>query len=69
MEFPPFKTLTSEGKDLLLELFWNKIQALESRLKELEAQLSKNSRNSGKPPSSDGLKRSNPKSLRKPSGL
>ncbi|MBE3101029.1 MAG: transposase, partial [Firmicutes bacterium] len=34
----------------------------------LKEQLSKNSKNSSKPPSSDGLKKPSPKSLRKPSG-
>lgn len=43
------------------------IQQLQVRVHELEAQLSKDSSNSGKPPSSDGLKRK-PKSLRKQSG-
>src|SRR6516225_173784 len=43
------------------------IAALLTRVQELEARLAKDSHNSGKPPSSDGLKRK-PKSLRKKSG-
>jgi transposase len=45
----------------------NMVQQLQARVHELEDQLSKDSSNSSKPPSSDGLKRK-PKSLRKPSG-
>jgi transposase len=41
-------------------------QALSARIRELEGQLSKNSKNSSKPPSSDGLKKTT--SQRKPSG-
>ncbi len=37
---------------------------LEARLEKLEAHLAKNSTNSSKPPSSDGLKKPNPKSRR-----
>src|SRR5262245_35723335 len=43
------------------------VQQLTARVHELEAQLAKNSTNSGKPPSSDGLKKK-PKSLRGRSG-
>lgn len=43
-------------------------QSLVKRVTELEQQLKKNSRNSSKPPASDGPAKPKPKSLRKPSG-
>ena len=44
------------------------VQTLEARIQVLEDQLSKNSRNSGKPPSSDGLSKPAPKSQGKRHG-
>ena len=45
-----------------------RIQQLEARVHDLETRLSKNSSNSSKPPSSDGLKKKKPKSQREKSG-
>src|SRR5215510_6881642 len=45
----------------------DQVQALVARVQELEARLAKDSHNSSKPPSSDGLRRK-PKSLREKSG-
>ena len=44
------------------------LQQVQARLQKLEDQAAKNSRNSGKPPSSDGLKKPAPRSLRKQTG-
>ena len=44
------------------------IAQLNQTIQELKEQLNKNSKNSSKPPSSDGFKKPAPKSLRKPSG-
>src|SRR5690242_10917965 len=44
-----------------------RVEQLAARVEELQARLAKDSHNSGKPPSSDGLKRK-PKSLRQRSG-
>lgn len=53
--------------DIILALQERLVQ-LEARVKDLEAQLARNSSNSGKPPSSDGLGKPSPKSLRESSG-
>jgi len=44
------------------------VQRLQAEVKALEGQIAKNSRNSGKPPSSDSYNRPAPKSLRKRHG-
>lgn len=54
-------------KDVLIALILKQneqIERLTERVKALEEQVAKNSRNSSKPPSSDGLKKPKPKSLR-----
>lgn len=54
-----------EGKEAVVKLFPSTIAVLAERVQKLEDQLAKNSRNSGKPPSSDGYDKPAPKSLRK----
>ena len=68
-KLPDLKLLSSEQKDHLIVEMFSCIQKLEEELKELRAQIAKNSSNSNKPPSSDGLKKPAPKSARKKSGL
>lgn len=53
--------------DYVLELE-ERIRRLEARFTELEARLAQNSRNSSRPPSSDGLRKPPPRSLRGSSG-
>jgi transposase len=54
--------LEQQGRD-----FAARLEVSEQRIKQLEDQLAKNSRNSGKPPSSDGFHRPAPQSLREKS--
>jgi len=62
------ENLESASKEELITLILQmqqQIMHLEARIQDLEDRLAKNSRNSGKPPSSDGLaKKPAPKSLR-----
>jgi transposase len=63
--------LARSQPEVLVEMFLalqERLAQLEQRVQELEAQLARNSSNSGKPPSSDGLGKPSPKSLREPSG-
>jgi transposase len=60
-----------QGEDAVVALFSElraMIRQLEARIQALEDQLAKNSGNSGKPPSSDGLRKPRPQSLRVPGG-
>jgi transposase len=64
-----FRIIYDQGPDAvfaLVETLVAQITVLTARVRELESRINTNSRNSGKPPSSDGLART--KSLRKKSG-
>lgn len=54
-----------QGKEAVVTLFHNSLRQILVHIQALEDQLAKNSRNSGKPPTSDGLSKPAPKSLRK----
>jgi transposase len=56
-----------QGEEAVATLFFETFQKLAERLQQMEDRLAKNSSNSGKPPSSDGLAKK-PKSLRHKSG-
>jgi hypothetical protein len=60
-----------QGEDAIVNLIQSMNQSLlhvTARMQALEDQLAKNSHNSSKPPSSDGLSKPAPKSLRKRHG-
>jgi transposase len=57
-----------QGVEAVIALFEQTIGQLGARVATLEEQQAKNSRNSSKPPSSDGLKKPAPRSLRQHSG-
>ena len=61
-----FETLP-EPIRIYIRYLESRVQHLETQVHELKARLSKDSSNSSKPPSSDGLKKRKPKSLRKQS--
>ena len=69
---PDLSQLSHPEKDALIHALWAMVVKLEGRVKVLEDRLALSSRNSSKPPSSDGLRKPAPKSLRqsgqRPSG-
>ena len=65
------RAIYRQGEEAVVELILQLVKLnneMESRIQVLEDQIAKNSRNSGKPPSSDGYKKLAPKSLRKRHG-
>jgi len=65
------KQIAERDLDGFVEMFLDlleRVEGLEDRVKDLEWQLASNSRNSSKPPSSDGYQKPAPKSLRQASG-
>ena len=63
---PDLTRLSAAEKDALIGELWARVAALTAAVAELHGRLAKNSRNSSKPPSSDGLNKPKPKSLRTP---
>ena len=74
-ELPNLSQLTHEQKDDLIRFLFAQVQQLSAQVAqlsvqviELQGRLGKNSSNSSKPPSSDGLAKKKTSSLRQPSG-
>ena len=63
-ELPELSRLSESDKDALIRALWAQVEELRKQVNELQGQLAKNSQNSSKPPSSDGLNKPAPKSLR-----
>lgn len=61
---PDLSQLSHAQKDELISALWLMVEQLQERVKALEGRLALNSNNSSKPPSSDGLSKPAPKSLR-----
>jgi hypothetical protein len=57
------RPLQQQVQDLMAQM-----AAMQDRITQLEGRLAKNSKNSSKPPSSDGLRKPAPKSLRNSGG-
>jgi transposase len=58
---PDLERLSAAEKDALIGDLWARVVALTAAVAELQGRLAKNSRNSSKPPSSDGLNKPKPK--------
>lgn len=71
-KLPELSGLRESDKDALIRVLWAQVEELRKQVKELQGRLALNSQNSSKPPSSDGLNKPQPKSLRqsgqRPSG-